>query len=126
MNLFKGNGENLGSGVFKADLIIPFSRDFPLNDGLWYEIENATDVKVKEFEIPQNVHHAVLEVYVSFHENDEFWYGNPSNEYIVANNLTDLAGNGPFGEVVFSLDGEMVGAIWPFTMVYIEGINPLM
>ncbi|XVE50084.1 hypothetical protein DITRI_Ditri01bG0132900 [Diplodiscus trichospermus] len=126
MNLFKERGETLGSRVdSNADLIIPFSRDLPLNDGLWYEIENATDVKVKEFQIPQNVYRAVLEVYVSFHENDEFWYGNPPNEYIAANNLS-LAGNGPFREVVVSLDGELVGAVWPFTVVYTGGINPLL
>ncbi|KAK6230724.1 hypothetical protein QUC31_002242 [Theobroma cacao] len=127
MNRFEEKAEILGSGVgSKADLIIPFSRDLPLKDGLWYEIENATDVKVKEFEIPQNVYRAVLEVYVSFHENDEFWYGNPPNDYIAANNLTNLAGNGPFREVVVSLDGEVVGAVWPFTVVYTGGINPLL
>ncbi|XVF78814.1 hypothetical protein PTKIN_Ptkin14bG0167100 [Pterospermum kingtungense] len=127
MDLFGGKEGNLVSGVdSKADLIIPFSRDLPLNDGLWYEIENATDVKVKEFEIPQNVYRAVLEVYVSFHENDEFWYGNLPNDYIAANNLTGVAGNGPFREVVVSLDGEVVGAVWPFTVVYTGGINPLL
>ncbi|MBA0561674.1 hypothetical protein Golob_018477 [Gossypium lobatum] len=92
---------NLGSGIgSKADLIILVSKDLPLNDGLWYKIENSTDIKVKEFEIPQNVYQAVLEVYVSFHENDEFW------------------------EVLVTLDGELVGAIWPFTVVYTGGILP--
>ncbi|KAA3472362.1 peptide-N4-(N-acetyl-beta-glucosaminyl)asparagine amidase A-like [Gossypium australe] len=72
---------NLGSGIgSKADLIIPFSKDLPLNDGLWYKIENSTDIKVKEFEIPQNVYQVVLEVYESFHENDE--YGNPPSGII--------------------------------------------
>ncbi|GMI65532.1 hypothetical protein like AT3G14920 [Hibiscus trionum] len=115
-------GSETGS---KADLIIPFSRDLPLKDGLWFEIQNSTDVKGKEFEIPRNVYKAVLEVYVSFHEKDEFWYGNPPTEYIVANNLTDFPGNGPFREVLVSLDGEHIGAIWPFTVVYTGGINPL-
>ncbi|KAG8472339.1 hypothetical protein CXB51_034268 [Gossypium anomalum] len=125
--ILPGKVGDFGSEVdSKADLIIPFSRDMPLNDGLWYEIENATDVKVKEFVIPQNVYRAVLEVYVSFHENDEFWYGNLPNEYIAANNLTDVAGNGPFREVVVSLDGEVIGAVWPFTVVYTGGINPLL
>ncbi|KAE8677309.1 Peptide-N4-(N-acetyl-beta-glucosaminyl)asparagine amidase A [Hibiscus syriacus] len=127
MDLFKEKRRNLGSGIdSEADLIIPFSRDLPLNDGLWYEIQNAGDVKVKEFEIPQNVNRAVLEVYVSFHENDEFWYGNLPNEYIAANNLTGYAGNGPFREVVVGLDGDVVGAIWPFTVVFTGGINPLL
>lgn len=98
----------------KADLILPISRDLPLNDGLWFEIQNSTDVHSKEFKISQNVYRAVLEVYVSPHENDEFWYTNYVNECIVANNLTDVPGNGPFREVIVSLDGNVVGAVWPF------------
>ncbi|KAI9186012.1 hypothetical protein LWI28_012999 [Acer negundo] len=127
-NNHDNNGrDDLVSGYdSKADLILPISRNLPLNDGLWFEIENSTDTQVKEFKIPQNVYRAVLEVYVSFHENDEFWYGNLPNDYIVANNLTNYPGNGPFREVVVSLDGKVVGAIWPFTVVYTGGINPLL
>ncbi|EXC18466.1 hypothetical protein L484_018647 [Morus notabilis] len=109
-----------------ADLILPISRNLPLNDGLWFEIENSTDLSLKEVKIPQNAYRAVLEVYVSFHENDEFWYSNVINEYIDANNLTNTPGNGPFREVVVSLDGELVGAIWPFTVIYTGGVNPLL
>ncbi|XP_022877375.1 peptide-N4-(N-acetyl-beta-glucosaminyl)asparagine amidase A [Olea europaea var. sylvestris] len=111
-----------GSG---ADLILPISRNLPLNDGLWFEIENSTDVESKEFKIPQNAYRAVLEVYVSFHENDEFWFGNYPNEYIEVNNLTGVPGNGPFREVVVSLDNKVVGAVWPFTVIYTGGVNPL-
>lgn len=109
-----------------ADLILPLSRSLPLNDGLWFKIENSTDVGLKEFKIPQNSYRAVLEVYVSFHENDEFWYSNLPNDYIEANNLTGTPGNGPFREVVVSLDGEVVGAVWPFTVIYTGGVNPLL
>lgn len=109
-----------------ADLIIPISRNMPITDGLWFEIENSTDVKSKKFVIPQNAYRAVLEVYVSFHENDEFWPTNVPNVYISANNLTGFSGNGPFREVVVSLDGGLVGAIWPFTVVYTGGVNPLL
>ncbi|KAL7129450.1 hypothetical protein ABFS83_13G066700 [Erythranthe nasuta] len=112
-----------GSG---ADLILPISRNPPLNDGYWFEIENSTDVESKEFEIPQNTYRAVLEVYVSFHENDEFWFGNFPNEYITANNLTGYAGNGPFREVVVGLDDLVIGAVWPFTVIYTGGVNPLL
>ncbi|KAJ6894178.1 peptide-N4-(N-acetyl-beta-glucosaminyl)asparagine amidase A [Populus alba x Populus x berolinensis] len=110
----------------KADLILPISRNLALNDGFWFEIQNSSDSEAKEFKIPQNVYRAVLEVYVSFHENDEFWYGNYPNEYITANNLTGSPGNGPFREVLVSLDGEIVGAVWPFTVVFTGGINPLL
>ncbi|KAG6689115.1 hypothetical protein I3842_11G159000 [Carya illinoinensis] len=127
---FSSHGSNSDSSGSKyhspADLILPFSRDLLLNDGLWFEIENSTDIALKKFNIPRNSYRAVLEVYVSFHENDEFWYSNPPNEYIEANNLTGTPGNGPFREVVVSLDGEVVGAIWPFTVIYTGGVNPLL
>ncbi|KAK1431033.1 hypothetical protein QVD17_14230 [Tagetes erecta] len=109
-----------------ADLIIPVSRNLPLNDGLWFKIENSSDVQSKQVMIPQNAYRVVLEVYVSFHENDEFWPTNVANEYISDNNLTGFAGNGPFREVVVSLDGGEVGAVWPFTVVYTGGVNPLL
>ncbi|MCD7448896.1 hypothetical protein HAX54_046990 [Datura stramonium] len=63
-----------------ADLIIPISRNLQLNDGLWFEIENSTDVQSKDFKIPPNVYKAVLEVYVSFHENDELPCGTLIND----------------------------------------------
>ncbi|KAM3343371.1 hypothetical protein P3S68_025460 [Capsicum galapagoense] len=95
-----------------------------LNDGLRLEFENSTDVKSKDFKIPRNVYRAVLEVYVSFHENDESWYANPVNEYVSLNNLT-VPGNGAFREVVVSLDEMVAGAVWPFTVIYTGGANPL-
>ncbi|CAH9143269.1 unnamed protein product [Cuscuta epithymum] len=122
---YSGIGSN-GFGSI-ADLILPVSRNLPLNDGLWFEIQNSTDISSQQVKIPQNTYRAVLEVYVSFHENDEFWFGNPPNDYIAANNLSDsLSGNGPFREVVVSLDGEVVGAVWPFTVIYTGGVNPLL
>ncbi|CAN8270180.1 unnamed protein product [Cochlearia groenlandica] len=109
----------------QADMIMPISKNLPLNGGLWFEIVNKNDTKYKEVLIPRNVYRAVLEVYVSFHERDEFWYGNFPNDFVKANNLS-VAGNGPFREVVVSLDGEMVGAVWPFPVVFTGGINPLL
>ncbi|XP_010279139.1 PREDICTED: peptide-N4-(N-acetyl-beta-glucosaminyl)asparagine amidase A-like [Nelumbo nucifera] len=111
---------------FPADLILPISRNLPLNDGLWFLVQNSTDVQLKEFKIPQNAYRAILEVYVSYHSDDEFWYSNPPNDYITANNLTQVPGNGPFREVVVSIDGTVVGAVWPSTVIYTGGINPLL
>ncbi|KAL1567244.1 peptide-N4-(N-acetyl-beta-glucosaminyl)asparagine amidase A-like [Salvia divinorum] len=107
-----------------ADLILPISRAPPLNGGAWFEIQNSTDIQGKELTIPSNAYRAVMEVYVSFHENDEFWYSNFPNEYISVNNLTGVAGNGPFREVVVRLDDAVVGAVWPFTVIYTGGVNP--
>ncbi|KAL3736132.1 hypothetical protein ACJRO7_025133 [Eucalyptus globulus] len=84
-----------------ADLILPISRNLPSNGALWFEIENVTDTETY-FRVPLNVYGAVLEFYASFHENDEFWYGNLPNEYIEANNLTGFGSIGRFREVYVS------------------------
>ncbi|PHT42491.1 Peptide-N4-(N-acetyl-beta-glucosaminyl)asparagine amidase A [Capsicum baccatum] len=88
------------SGV---DLIVSISRNVDLNDGLWFNIENSTDLKSKDFKIPQNMYRALLEVYASFYENNESWYGNSVNEYVSLNNLS-VPRNGVFREVIVSLD----------------------
>ncbi|KAG0493836.1 hypothetical protein HPP92_004830 [Vanilla planifolia] len=109
-----------------ADLIIPISKSLPFNDGLWFQIQNSTVVQGKQLAIPRNAYRAVLEVCVSFHSSDEFWYSNPPNSYISENNLTGTPGNGAFREVTVILDKDVVGAIWPFTVIYTGGINPLL
>ncbi|CAN1185248.1 Peptide-N4-(N-acetyl-beta-glucosaminyl)asparagineamidase A [Linum perenne] len=112
-----------------ADLILPISRyssRLSLNDGLWYQVSNSTQLVSNEVTVPSNVYRAVLEVYISPHGDDEFWYTNYPNDYIIANNVSrKTPGNGPFREVVVSLDGDVIGAIWPFTVVYTGGINNL-
>ncbi|KAI8574119.1 hypothetical protein RHMOL_Rhmol01G0329600 [Rhododendron molle] len=49
-------GNSVGGYGSRADLILPISRTLPvaMNDGLWFEIENSTDVESKKFAIPQN------------------------------------------------------------------------
>ncbi|KAL3631469.1 Peptide-N4-(N-acetyl-beta-glucosaminyl)asparagine amidase A [Castilleja foliolosa] len=122
------NSNHEDDNAAEADLILPISRNLLLNDGLWFEIENSTHVEKKEFKIPRNAYRAVLEVYVSFHEKDEFWFGNYPNEYISMNNLSaeGYPGNGPFREVIVQLDDLLVGAIWPFTVIYTGGLNPFL
>ncbi|KAF0924877.1 hypothetical protein E2562_014961 [Oryza meyeriana var. granulata] len=110
----------------QADLIVPISRSLPLNDGQWFALQNATDVQGKKLAIPSNTYRAVLEVFVSFHSNDEFWYTNPPNDYIRANNLSNVPGNGAFREVIVKVNDDIVGAIWPFTVIYTGGVNPLL
>ncbi|KAJ3680736.1 hypothetical protein LUZ60_017014 [Juncus effusus] len=117
---------NLPAFDSPADLILPISRNLPLNDGLWFLIQNSTDIQSKKLIIPLNTYRAVIEVYISFHQDDEFWYTNPPNDYIYENNLTGTPGNGAFREVRVSLDGDLVGAIWPFTVIYTGGVNPLL
>ncbi|CAM8949339.1 unnamed protein product [Rhodiola kirilowii] len=118
-------GFDLGSGdQMPADLIIPVSDDVG-EKGFWFRIEGAGDFRTKNVKLPVNTRRAVLEIYVSFHGNDEFWYSNPPNSYIKKNNLTTGRGNGSFREVYLAIDGEVVGSVVPIPVIFTGGINPL-
>lgn len=106
-----------------ADLIIPVSDCG--DRGSWYRIERASDLHSKRIRIPANTVRAVLELCVSFHGNDEFWYSNPPDSYIRENNLTTGRGNGAYREVLVMIDGNLVGSEVPFPVVFTGGINPL-
>ncbi|KAK3163344.1 hypothetical protein QOZ80_1AG0002420 [Eleusine coracana subsp. coracana] len=98
-----------------ADVVVPVSRPTPLNDGLWFVVQNASEVQSAVLPAaPANAWRAVLEVYVSSHDADEFWYMNTPEQ------------KGPFREVAVLLDGDVVGAVWPFPVIYTGGINPLI
>lgn len=108
-----------------ADLIIPISSNGS-GDGFWFRIQNATDIHSKIVDsIPSNTHKALLEIYVSFHSYDEFWYSNPPDSYILQNNLTAGGSNGAFRRVYAVIDGIYVGSVVPFPVVFTGGINPL-
>ncbi|CAN1270910.1 Peptide-N4-(N-acetyl-beta-glucosaminyl)asparagineamidase A [Linum perenne] len=107
----------------KADLILPVSQNLHTKDGLWFQIKNSTDKKKTEFKIPQNAYRAVLEVYVSFHSSDAYWYSNYLPEFHNSNQFEDPYANGPFRDIVVGLDGVVVGAIWPYTVTYEAGSN---
>ncbi|VAH58850.1 unnamed protein product [Triticum turgidum subsp. durum] len=101
-------------GLGPADVIVPVSQSLSLNDGLWFQIQNGEDVGSASLAVPTNAYRAVLEVYLSYHAHDEFWYTNTINSH------------GPFREVTVSIDGDLVGAVWPFPVIYTGGINPLL
>ncbi|XP_058110381.1 peptide-N4-(N-acetyl-beta-glucosaminyl)asparagine amidase A [Magnolia sinica] len=106
-----------------ADLVIPISDNG--DGGSWFRIQNESDIHSKEVKIPVNSHRAILEIYVSFHGNDEFWYSNPPDSYIQENNLTTERGNGAFRQVFVTIDGLYAGSFIPFPVVFTGGINPL-
>ncbi|CAN0909805.1 Peptide-N4-(N-acetyl-beta-glucosaminyl)asparagineamidase A [Linum grandiflorum] len=109
-----------------ADLVIPISSSEGYEKGFWFVVDGGeSDVRSKEVRFPMNTRKAVLELYVSFHGNDEFWYSNPPNSYIRVNNLTTGRGNGAYREVFVTVDGEVVGSEVPFPVVFTGGINPL-
>ncbi|CAL4952286.1 unnamed protein product [Urochloa decumbens] len=101
-----------------ADLIVPVSRAAPQppnGGGLWFPIRSAADAASARVALPSNTYRAVLELYVSFHGDDESWYINQPGYQ-----------NGPFREVTVRVDGVLAGAAWPFPVIYAGGIYPLL
>ncbi|XAR71905.1 Peptide-N(4)-(N-acetyl-beta-glucosaminyl)asparagine amidase [Bertholletia excelsa] len=118
-------GPRNSGGMYEtpADLIIPLSNR--REEGFWFRIESESGVKFKAIRIPRNTRRAVLEIYVSFHGNDEFWYSNPPDSYITVNNLPTERGHGAYREVFVKIDGSFVGSTVPFPVIFTGGINPL-
>ncbi|KAK4433351.1 Peptide-N4-(N-acetyl-beta-glucosaminyl)asparagine amidase A [Sesamum alatum] len=106
-----------------ADLIIPISAIG--DEGFWFRIESESDAVYQGIQIPLNTYRAVIEVYVSFHGNDEFWYSNPPDSYIEMNGLPTKRGHGAYREVLVKLDDNVVGSVVPFPVIFTGGINPL-
>lgn len=114
-----------GGGIYEkpADLIVPVSGNE--EQGFWFRIESENDVHYKGVDIPKNAYKAVIEIYVSFHGNDEFWYSNPPDSYIERNGLVTGRGHGAYREVFVMIDGNLVGSVIPFPVIFTGGINPL-
>lgn len=122
------NSENpkLPESYFQpADLVLPISEATGESNGFWFRIQNSSDSRSKLVTIPSSTYRAVVEVFVSPHSNDEFWYSNPPDLYIRENNLTTGRGNAAYREVVVSVDRHFAGSFVPFPVIYTGGINPL-
>ncbi|KAH6837365.1 hypothetical protein C2S53_010767 [Perilla frutescens var. hirtella] len=117
------NSVSLELNANPADLILPISSAG--DEGFWFKIESESDSVSHGIEIPANTYRAVIEIYVSFHKNDAFWYTNPSDYYLEMNNLTTQRGHGAYREVLVKLDGNVIGSVIPFPVIYSGGINPL-
>ncbi|GFY83484.1 peptide-N4-(N-acetyl-beta-glucosaminyl) asparagine amidase A protein [Actinidia rufa] len=111
--------------VTPADLIIPISN-MRKEEGSWFRIEKGADIGLRKIKVPLNTSKAVLEVYVSFHGDDEFWYSNPPDSYLKMNNLSTGRGNGAFREILVNIDGIFAGSVIPLPVVYTGGVNPLL
>ncbi|KAJ8557627.1 hypothetical protein K7X08_003252 [Anisodus acutangulus] len=105
-----------------ADLIIPISGNE--GKGFWFRIENDSELHGKSVVIPKNTYKAVMEIYVSSHGYDEFWYSNPPDSYIRINNLSSQRGHGAYREVLLNIDENLVGSVVPFPVISPGGINP--
>nr|XP_010937927.2 peptide-N4-(N-acetyl-beta-glucosaminyl)asparagine amidase A [Elaeis guineensis] len=111
-----------------ADLILPISNpNGYYRSGFWLRINNETHVESTSITIPKNTYRAVLEIFVSYHGDDEFWYTNPLHSAYLhqpPSNLSVPRANGAFRQVYATIDGRFVGGHIPFAVIYPSTINP--
>ncbi|KAM0953703.1 putative peptide-N(4)-(N-acetyl-beta-glucosaminyl)asparagine amidase [Dioscorea sansibarensis] len=110
-----------------ADLIIPVSSNNGyFGSGFWSRIESDSQVATSLIRIPQNTYRAVLEIFVSYHADDEFWFGNPLRSSYLggATNLSAPRSNGGFRQVYATIDDKFVGGHIPFMVLYPGSVNP--
>ncbi|CAH1430701.1 unnamed protein product [Lactuca virosa] len=106
-----------------ADLVLPISG--ALDEEFWFRIQDEFHIQTTNLQISQKTYKAVLELYVSFHGDDEFWYMNPSDSYVETNHLATGRAHGAYREVLVTIDGQLVGSVIPFPVIFTGGINPL-
>ncbi|ETV96236.1 hypothetical protein H310_10420 [Aphanomyces invadans] len=105
------------------DQIIPVFK--PHSTYPWFHVQpNTVGRNYNLVTFPKNVDGLYLELFTSHHGCDEFYYANPTDEVKAAVGA-DCAG-GAFREVQVLLDDDIVGAVWPFPLIYTGGISPAM
>jgi hypothetical protein len=105
-----------------ADVIMPLSAS--KSSYGWYTLPIGNKPMYHDIPtIPNNTIKAFVEVFVSPHSQDEFWYGNIPGSGVPE---SGLYGSGPFKEVQLWINDRLVGLDWPFPTIYTGGFNPLL
>ncbi|KAJ0979305.1 hypothetical protein J5N97_014779 [Dioscorea zingiberensis] len=119
-------------GLYKkpADKIIPISNIIGNGStGFWFRLTNETEVQSRSVMLPNNIYRAMLEIYVSHHGDDEYWYANPlrssgPRRQEAGIELAPPQSNGGFRQVVALIDGRYAGAAIPFPVIHPGSVNP--
>ncbi|PKA66898.1 Peptide-N4-(N-acetyl-beta-glucosaminyl)asparagine amidase A [Apostasia shenzhenica] len=112
-----------------ADIILPISNPdgYRGSGGFWFRIHNETHIQTASFALPSNAYRAVLELFVSYHGDDEFWYTNPLRTTYLSSSPSNLSGprtNGGFRQIYANIDGKFVGGHIPIPVISPRSINP--
>ncbi|KAG0476934.1 hypothetical protein HPP92_013321 [Vanilla planifolia] len=112
-----------------ADIILPVSnpQGYSGSGGFWFRINNETHTENAAIALPINAYRAILEVFVSYHGDDEFWYTNPLRSAYLnrpVGNLSTPRTNGGFRQLFVNIDGKFAGGHIPFPVIYPRSINP--
>ncbi|KAI0232216.1 hypothetical protein L0F63_005628 [Massospora cicadina] len=109
---------DLYPGFASNHQIIPLSRKG--TNEPWFTITDGRPLRVDIGKLPTDIYQAELEIFLSGHGCDEFYYLNPPDAYAAARGQCR---NGPYRELQVSLGDTLVGGVWPFPTIYTGGIT---
>ncbi|GAA5934285.1 hypothetical protein JCM3775_006958 [Rhodotorula graminis] len=105
-----------------ADLILPLTtRSNTSSQMLVYPGPASVETV-----LPINTAQAWLDVIATGAADEEFWYGNVLERWVDYFPEAGLIGRGPLREVQVRIDGQLVGFVYPFPVIYTGGANPLL
>ncbi|KAG6579752.1 uncharacterized protein IUM83_11422 [Phytophthora cinnamomi] len=130
----------------RPDQIVPVSSSTK-SYGWFSEKPSAAQVGPphRMVQLPENTEELYLELFLSHHQCDEFYYSNPPDNFAMAfaeslakhkntsresigeaMNSASCGGDGAFREVQVLVDDQVVGVIWPFPLVFTGGLSPYL
>lgn len=106
------------------DQVIPISTGS--QGAAWFFLTNPSQAASKTLNLPTNLIRARLQVYASPHSCEEFWYANPTDQYVQQHPQAGPCKGGAFREIQVFVDDVLAGVATPFPVIYTGGINPFM
>jgi len=104
-------------------LTVPFGNA-PLG-GIWGPMTVSGERSIHyNVSWPQtNIARGYIDVYASAHQCEEFWYTNLPDDHAEE---WDFCGGGAYREIQAHIGDLLAGAVYPFTVLYTGGVNPLL
>ncbi|MFD4655730.1 peptide-N4-asparagine amidase [Kitasatospora sp. NPDC058444] len=92
-----------------------------------FGLTQAAPTAGRDLTFPQNLERLTAEVYArGGGACEEFAYASAPDAFASANPGTGICGKGPFRELRLTVDGRVVGAVWPYPVIYTGGWDPLL
>ncbi|WP_280703386.1 peptide-N4-asparagine amidase [Kitasatospora sp. GP82] len=92
-----------------------------------FTLSQATPSAAGDLVFPANLESLTAEVYArGGGACEEFAYASAPDAFVAKNPGLGYCGKGPFRELRLAVDGRVVGAVWPYPVIYTGGWEPLL
>ena len=113
---------------YQADRAAPAPTEPDAVVALGSQDASATQqtVHLTASDLPRNITHAYLEIYIKGNGCDEQWFTDVPNDVAAKFPAAEMCGNGPYREVDAAIDGRPAGVVQYFPYIYTGGIVPTL